>query len=275
MKKQKNKIAKVAALSGMCAFAGLSAHAFGLDVDVHANGRQGIGASVDADVGLARANIGANLDSTGVDADVGADVIGVGANAAGHVGFDGVKARANTYAWNVADVGANAGATWKDGVYVGGTAKFLEPANTANVALQNGQAIYVPNKPAPRGCAWVYDTNGRIVGYKPIPRNAYVPQVVQMPVAHVQPQPVRYVQPTYVQPVGYQVQPVTYRVEQRVFVPAEATEMSYSHERLEQNANGNTYQKNNFYQFQDPNTGYSLTDKRQYIRRTIRPVNYR
>lgn len=270
MKKTKNKFAKVAAISGMCALGSLSAHALGLDVDLHANPQQGIGASVDADVGLARANVGANVDMRGVDADVGADVIGVGANTAAHVGFDGVTARANTYAWNVADVGVNAGATWKDGVYVGGTAKVFEPANTARVALQNGQSLYVPNQQPPAGYAWVYGSNGRVVGYKRVPHAQYV---VQAPVQYVQQPAVEYVQQA---PATYTVAEQPVRVVRRIVrtVPAETTEVAFSQERAEQTLNSSTYQKNDFYQFNDPANGYRLTDKRQVTRRVIKRTIY-
>ena len=257
MKKNKNKFTKVAAIPALVALTSLlpqKSNAFGIDVDIHANPEQGIGASVDADVGLARANVGANVGMSGVDADVGADVIGVGANTAAHAGFDGVKANANTYAWNVTDVGVNAGATWKDGIYVGGTAKVFEPANTRPVALQNGQVIYVPNQPAPKGCAWVYASNGRVVGYKPVPVKQQ--EYVTTPVVVVEQQPVRVVRRVV-----------------RV-VPAEATEVSFSHERAEQTVNGSSYQKKDFYQFNDPANGYRLTDKRQLTRRVIRRTGY-
>ena len=270
MKKNKNKFTKVAAISGMCALGSLSANAFGVDVDIHANTDQGIGASVDADLLLARANAGANVGVTGVDAEVGADVIGVGANTAAHVGFDGVKARANTYAWNVADVGVNAGATWKDGVYAGGTARFFEPANTAQVAAQNGQTVYVPAQPAPRNTEWVYANNGRVVGYKPLPLRQRV-QYVTAPVA--QPAPVVTVQ---TQPTQYVVAEQPVRVVRRVVtrpaqvVCADATEVRYSHEQSEQTASGSTFQRQDFYQVSDPANGYRFTDKRQVVRRVIR-----
>jgi len=270
MKKNKNKIAKVAAISGLCALGSLSANAFGVDVDIHANTDQGIGASVDADLLLAKANAGANVGLIGVDAEVGADVIGVGANTAAHVGFDGVKARANTYAWNVADVGVNAGATWKDGVYAGGTARFLEPANTARVAAQNGQVVYAPAQSAPRNTEWVYANNGRPVGYKPLPLRQRV-QYVTAPVA--QPAPVVTVQ---TQPTTYSVAEQPVRVVRRVVtrpaqvVSADATEVRFSHEQSEQTVNGSTFQRQDFYQFNDPANGYRFTDKRQLTRRVIR-----
>jgi len=294
MKKTKNKFAKVAAISGMCALGSLSANAFGVDVDIHANPEQGIGASVDADVGLARANVGANVGTSGVDAGVGADVVGAGANTAAHVGFDGVKARANTYAWNVANVGANAGVTWKDGAYVGGTARFLEPANTAQVAVQNGQVIQMPVQPAPQNCQWVYANNGRIVGYKPLPLHQ---RVMAAPVAYAQPAPVVYAQPaatvvyaqtaapaaytTVQRPAHYAVTEQPVRVVRRVVrrpvevAPVEAaTEIKFSHERDEQTRNGSSYQKNDFYQLNDPANGYRLTDKRQFTRTVTRRTVY-
>ena len=285
MKKTKNKFAKAATI-GLCALGSLSANAFGVDVDVHANPEQGIGANVDADVGLARANVGANVGMSGVDAGVGADVIGVGANTAAHVGFDGVKARANTYAWNVANVGANAGATWKDGAYVGGTARFLEPANTACVAMQNGQSIRMPAQPAPQNCEWVYANNGRIVGYKPLPMSQRMGYVAAAPVAYA---PVASTVYTVQQPVAYAApvaypaqQHVTYAVERPVRtvvkrivhrpveVPAEATEISFSHEHAEQTRNGSTFQRKDFYHLNDPANGYRVTDKREFTRRVIR-----
>jgi len=282
MKKTKNKFAKATVIPALVALTSVlpqKSNAFGIDIDLHANTERGIGASVDADVGLARANVGSNVGLSGVDANVGADVVGVGANTAAHVGLDGVKANANTYAWNVADVGVNAGATWQDGVYVGGTAKFFEPANTKQVALQNGQVLYVPNQPAPKGCAWVYGSNGHVVGYKPVPTKQQVRYVQQpeytqqAPVEYVQPVRTEYAQPTSVVVVEQQ-QPV--RVVRRVVrvVPAEATEVSFSHERAEQTFNGSTYQKKDFYQFDDPASGYRFTDKRQLTRRVIRRTGY-
>ncbi len=252
MKKINNKFAKIAAISGMCALGSLSANALGVDVDIHANPQQGIGANVDADLLLARANVGANVGMGGIDADIGADVIGVGANTAGHVGFDGVKANANAYAWNVADVGVNAGATWQDGVYVGGTVKVFEPANTRKVMAQNGQVYYVPNQPAPEGYAWVYGSNGHVVGYKPVPQQ----RVVQ-------------VQPSYVSTdFTTTEQPVrVVRVVRQV--PAQATEVSFSNERTEQYFGNSNYQKEDFYQFDNPANGYRFTEKRQIKRRVI------
>ena len=253
MKKRTNNLAKVAALGTLCAFGGLTANAFGVDVDVHANTDQGIGASVDADLLLARANVGTNVGLTGVDATVGADVLGVGANTGAHVGFDGVAANADVYAWDLANVGANAGATWKDGVYVGGTARFLEPANTACVATQNGQKIYVPAQPAPKGCEWVYGNNGRIVGYKPLS--------IEKRVQYTTPVSVTF---------STEERPV--RVVRRIVrtVPAPATQVAYSQERTEEMPNVSVYQRKDFYQYEDPANGYRLTDKRQITRRVVR-----
>lgn len=273
--KQKNKLSKYAIVSGMCALAGLSANAIGVDVDIHANPQQGIGAGVDADIGLARANVGANVGADGVNAGAGADVIGVGANTAAHVGFDGVKARANTYAWNVANVGANAGATWKDGVYVGGTAKVFEPANTVRVAAQNGQVLYVPQQPAPAGYAWVYGSNGRVVGYQPVPQRTVAP--APAPVAYVQQTPVAYYTQTatvaYPAPapraVRYETvqQPAQYVAQQTaVTVPAEREEVYFQHEQSECKPGNSRYSNRSYHEIKDPARGYHYTDKRQFIR---------
>lgn len=276
MKKQTKKFAKVATVSALCTLGALSSKAIGLDANIYANFKDGIGADVDVDVGLARANAGANVGLKGVEAEVGADVLGVGANTAAHVGFDGVKARANTYAWNMADVGVNAGATWKDGVYAGGTAKFFEPANTQQVAAQNGQAVRVPHVPAPQGCEWVYANNGRVVGYKTLPlRQRFTtaqPQPVQT-VVLANPD-VQYVEQPAVQYTTVAPQP-TYRVVRRVInhVPApvvDATETHYSHVQHEEHAHGSTFQRNDFYQINDPANGYRYTDKRQLKRTIIR-----
>lgn len=273
--KTKNKFAKVATISGMCALAGLSANAIGVDVDIHANPQQGIGAGVDADIGLARANMGANVGADGVNAGAGADVIGVGANTAAHVGFDGVKARAHTYAWNVANAGVNAGATWKDGVYAGATVKAFEPANTVRVAAQNGQVLYVPQQPAPAGCSWVYGSNGRVVGYQPAPQRT----VVRAPVAYVQQAPVAYyTQPATVaypapQAVRYETvqQPTQYVVEQsEITVPAEREEIYFQHEQAERQPGSSRYSKKSYHEISDPAHGYHYTDKRQYIRQVTR-----
>lgn len=276
MKKNKNKFAKVAAIPALVALTSVlpqKSDAFGFDIDIHANTERGIGANVDADVGLARANVGSKIGLSGVDANVGADVIGVGANTAAHVGFDGVKANANTYAWNVADVGVNAGATWQDGIYAGGTAKFFEPANTARVALQNGQVIYVPNQPAPEGCAWVYGTNGRVVGYKPVPTRQRVSYARPATVVTAQPQYVTVEQPVRYVTVAAE-QPVRVVRRQVQAVPVEATDVSFSHERSEQYPNGSVYQKGSFRQISDPANGYRMTDKRQFIRRVTRQTIY-
>ena len=281
MKKQNKKFAKFAAISGLCALGSLSADAIGLDANIYANFKDGIGADVDVDAGVAQAKVGANVGLTGVEAEVGADVLGVGANTAARVGFDGVKARANTYAWNVANVGANAGATWKDGVYAGGTARFFEPANTQQVVEQNGQTVYVPQTPAPQGTQWVYANNGRIVGYKTLPMRQRFTTVQSQPdqtVVYANPD-VRYVaQPTVTHAVQYTTvapQP-TYRVVRRVVRPAEmsvvadASETQYSHIQHEEHPNGSTFQRSDYYEVNDPANGYRYTDKRQLKRTIIR-----
>ncbi|MBE6446537.1 MAG: hypothetical protein E7021_03955 [Alphaproteobacteria bacterium] len=266
MKKQNKKFAKFAAISGLCALGSLSADAIGLDANIYANFKDGIGADVDVDAGVAQAKVGANVGLTGVEAEVGADVLGVGANTAPRVGFDGVKARANTYAWNVANVGANAGATWKDGVYAGGTARFFEPANTQPVAEQNGQTVYVPQTPAPQGTQWVYANNGRIVGYKTLPMRQRFTTVQSQP-----DQTVVYANPD----VRYVAQP-TYRVVRRVVRPAEmsvvadASETQFSHVQHEVHPNGSTFQRSDYYEVNDPANGYRYTDKRQLKRTIIR-----
>lgn len=278
MKKQKNKFAKVAAISGLCALGSLSANAIGFDANVYANFKDGIGADVDVDVGLARANVGANVGLTGVEAEVGADVIGVGANTAARVGFDGVKARANTYAWNVANVGANAGATWKDGVYAGADAKFFEPANTQKVAKQNGQEIHIPSQPAPEGCAWVYSSNGHVIGYKPLPRSQRFTTVQTQPVQTVvyANQSASYAtQPATVQYATVAPQP-TYRVVRRVVRPVEtsvvasASETQYSRIQHEERPCGSSFRRSDYYEVNDPANGYRYTDQRQLKRTIIR-----
>jgi uncharacterized protein YdeI (BOF family) len=74
MKKQNKKFAKVAAISALCTLGALSSKAIGFDANVYANFKDGIGADVSADVGVAQAKVGANVGLTGVEADVGADV---------------------------------------------------------------------------------------------------------------------------------------------------------------------------------------------------------
>jgi hypothetical protein len=277
MKTNKNKFAKVATVSALCTLGALSSKAIGLDANVYANFKDGIGADVSADVGLAQANVGANVGLTGVEAEVGADVLGVGANTAARVGFDGVKARANTYAWNVANVGANAGATWKDGVYVGGTARFFEPANTQQVAERNGQVVHVPSVPAPQGTEWVYANNGRVVGYKTLPMRQRFTTVQAQPaqtVLYANPD-VQYVEQPVVRYETVAPQP-TYRVVRRVVhhvpVQADATETQYSHVQHEVHPNGSNFQRSDYYEVNDPANGYRFTDKRQITRRVIRRV---
>ena len=274
MKKHNNKFAKVATISALCTLGALSSKAIGLDANIYANFKDGIGADVDVDVGLAQANVGANVGLTGVEAEVGADVLGVGANTAARVGLDGVKARANTYAWNVANVGANAGATWEDGVYAGGTARFFEPANTQQVATRNGQVVHGPSVPAPQGTEWVYANNGRVVGYKTLPmRQRFTTAQPAQTVVCANPE-VQYVeQPAAVQYTTVAPQP-TYRVVRRVVrhvpVQADATETQFSHVQHEVHPNGSSFRQNNYYEYNDPANGYRFEDKREFTRRVIR-----
>jgi hypothetical protein len=275
MKTNKNKFAKVATVTALCTLGALSSKAIGLDANVYANFKDGIGADVSADVGLAQANVGANVGLTGVEAEVGADVLGVGANTAARVGFDGVKARANTYAWNVANVGANAGATWKDGVYAGGTARFFEPANTQQVAERNGQVVRVPSVPAPQGTEWVYANNGRVVGYKTLPMRQRFTTVQAQPaqtVLYTNPD-VQYVEQPVVRYETVAPQP-SYRVVRRIVrhvpVQADATETQYSHVQHEEHPNGSTFQRNDYHEINDPANGYRFVDQRQLKRTVIR-----
>jgi hypothetical protein len=281
MKKQNKKFAKVAAISALCTLGALSSKAIGFDANVYANFKDGIGADVDVDVGVAQAKVGANVGLTGVEADVGADVLGVGANTAARVGFDGVKARANTYAWNVANVGANAGATWKDGVYAGGTARFFEPANTQQVAEQNGQVVHVPSVPAPQGTEWVYADNGRVVGYKTLPMRQRFTTVQAQPVQPAQTvvlanPDVQYVEQPVVRYETTVAPQQSYRVVRRVIrhvpVQADATETQFSHVQHEEHPNGSSYRRKDYYEYNDPANGYRYTDKRQITRRVIRRV---
>ena len=260
----------------------LSSKAIGLDANIYANFEDGIGADVSADVGLAQAKVGANVGLTGVEADVGADVLGVGANTAARVGLDGVKARVNTYAWNGANVGANAGATWKDGVYAGGTARFFEPANTQRIAEQNGQVVRVPSAPAPQGTEWVYANNGRVVGYKTLPMRQRFTTVQAQPaqtfyttpaVSYVQPAQSVYVAQPEVSYTTVAPQP-TYRVMRRIVreIPAvqEASETIYNHVQHEVHPNGSNFQRSDYHEINDPANGYRYTDKRQLKRTVIR-----